>query len=373
MKISVLAQYAGNNPLIEELERVLGNQSNCEFRAIVAYISVNGLKELESSLRKFLGEKSNSVNWIVGVDQGITTRDALLYLRGIKKDFGTRFEVKVFSAGNDNFVFHPKLYWVKGERFHRLVAGSSNLTAGGLLGNFEISIRLQLDAKLKEDQRAIDEVEEIWRAFSTPDPPMDRGNLLGLSSAIALVPKATKEERKARSTLHKRRHPFNKADKGSAIRKRLRRKRQVHGKRGKVTGRKTWRQLIMDVLTETRGTQVQLPTEVLGTFFGATSRGRGTIKLSEVAHGNIVKSDWRPFVNPRSNKTHRIEITGIRGLDRPLIVVFERRAVGNFLYKVVPNSSMRYETLNELLGKRGRQTLPQSRRYLLLDRKSILG
>jgi hypothetical protein len=80
----------------------------------------------------------------------------------------------------------------------------------------------------------------------------------------------------------------------------------------------------MDILQETRQTQVQLPVEVLEGFFDGAPGRRASVTLRHTApDGTIVKTDRRPFIH-LPNDTHRLEIDAIRGLPRPQIIRFRR-------------------------------------------------
>lgn len=117
----------------------------------------------------------------------------------------------------------------------------------------------------------------------------------------------------------------------------------------------------MDILQETRQTQVQLPVEVLPAFFGKADR----IRLQQVRKDAIVKSDTRPIIH-LDNNTHRIEIDAIRGLPRPQIIRFFRpRGQSNIRYEVVLNGTKEYRALDHLLAKDGNQTRLGARRWLI--------
>ena len=116
----------------------------------------------------------------------------------------------------------------------------------------------------------------------------------------------------------------------------------------------------MDILQETRQTQVQLPVEVLASFFGTSDR----VRLHQVRKGVVVKSDTRPIIHLENN-THRIEIDAIRGLPRPQIIRFFRpRRQSSINYELILNGTKEYRELEHLLAKSGNQTRRGARRWL---------
>jgi len=118
----------------------------------------------------------------------------------------------------------------------------------------------------------------------------------------------------------------------------------------------------MDILQETRQTQVQLPVEVLPSFFV----GADDVRLRQIRRGVIVKSDVRPIIH-LGNNTHRVEIDAIRGLPRPQIIRFHRpgRSAAVIDYEVVLKGTREYRELDQLLSERGQQTRRGARRWLL--------
>src|SRR5207247_2070205 len=82
--------------------------------------------------------------------------------------------------------------------------------------------------------------------------------------------------------------------------------------------------LVMDILTETRQTQVQLPVEAMRRFFGVEPTVEASVTLRQIRAGRAISERVRPIVHLAHNNTHRIEIDTIRALPRPLIAVFSK-------------------------------------------------
>jgi hypothetical protein len=124
-------------------------------------------------------------------------------------------------------------------------------------------------------------------------------------------------------------------------------------------------ELVMDILEETRQTQVQLPVAALP-FFEAQPERRQSVTLYHVFRGSVVKSDQRPFIH-LNNNTHRLEIDAIRGLPRPQIIRFWRTSGDsrNVNYEVLLRGTNRYTQFDSLLQSKGTQTRAGARRWLV--------
>jgi hypothetical protein len=122
------------------------------------------------------------------------------------------------------------------------------------------------------------------------------------------------------------------------------------------------RELLMDILQETRRTQVQLPVEALQSFF----KDADAVRLRQIYRGVVVKTDVRPIIH-LSNNTHRIEIDAIRGLPRPQIIRFQRpgRSAAVVDYEIILNGTSKYREMDDLLAQHGQQTRDGARRWLL--------
>src|SRR5258708_5677696 len=101
MEVKILSQYAGEPSLLRELDGLLSTNEYTLFRVLVAYVSVSGLKALEDRISEFLEKKGNFLDWIVGVDQEVTGKDALEYLLYLKNKYPKSVRIRIFTAGND--------------------------------------------------------------------------------------------------------------------------------------------------------------------------------------------------------------------------------------------------------------------------------
>jgi HKD family nuclease len=141
------------------------------FRASVAFVKASGMLRLVPSLRTFM-ERGGRVEIVAGIDDGITTRQALELI--------AKYSTTAYVFNNPMTTFHPKVYLF--ETFaQRAVAfvGSSNLTVGGLFTNYEANIGLEFDLKVPSDRVAYDSILAAFR--NAIDPAT--GNAIPLNSA----------------------------------------------------------------------------------------------------------------------------------------------------------------------------------------------
>lgn len=95
-----------------------------EIKVLIAFLTEEGLRWLPE-------EKMPASNFIVGVDLGITSPDALRTLQS------SGAEVRVFQEPGR--LFHPKAIYLKTAEAEHLIIGSNNLTASGISSNHELA------------------------------------------------------------------------------------------------------------------------------------------------------------------------------------------------------------------------------------------
>jgi len=354
MRASVINQYPRQDSTADRLRALLtdfSGRESAQFRALIAFASEAGLRMLEAGLRRFL-DNGHRIFWIVGVDLGGTGREALEFLYNLKRDYAGRVDARVFSTGDNRSIFHPKVYWLDANERKVVLVGSANATAGGLTNNFEATV--QLDLEPIADEELLEELEFLWMSYSSPLPPLLAENLLEIDRSLIarLAHDHPPTDGRPREP-----HPLR-----GLVRPAPR--RLPTPSRGRPPARAhAGRELLMDILHETRQTQVQLPVEVLQSYF----IGANAVRLRQIRRGVIVKSDVRPIIH-LDNNTHRIEIDAIRGLPRPQIIRFRRpgRSAAVVNYEVVLNGTKEYRELDRLLSHRGQQTRRGARRWLLI-------
>jgi hypothetical protein len=103
---------------------------------------------------------------ILGVDQGIATHE------GLRQALQLFDAVYLFHDGKR--TFHPKLYVIEDDRRARLVIGSSNVTEGGLYTNFEASVAIDLDRRIRSDARLRKQAHDYYQSFISTGMPFRR-------------------------------------------------------------------------------------------------------------------------------------------------------------------------------------------------------
>ena len=144
-----------DNQLGVDLIAQLESDKYDSFTIMVAYAKLSGVYRLLPYMKSFK-ERHGKLRCIVGIDQNNTTYDALYQLNNIMD------ELFVFHSENFTQTFHVKCYWLSGKHDIWYAIGSSNLTAGGLFSNYEMSITNH--ATMDE---ALDNVEKLNNIYSS--------------------------------------------------------------------------------------------------------------------------------------------------------------------------------------------------------------
>ncbi len=132
--------------LLSNLNYPVGNVINQELQSAnnaqiaVAFLKYSGIKVIEDSLRKCLNN-GGDVELIAGLDFKTTDPQSIHFFIKLKKEHP---KVKFYCFGDKdknktNIVFHPKIYLFEKGRETTGIVGSTNLTRGGLISNFEVN------------------------------------------------------------------------------------------------------------------------------------------------------------------------------------------------------------------------------------------
>ena len=137
MAIQILSNL--NYPIGNIINQELQNANSVKMA--VAFLKYSGVKVIEQALNSCLNKNGN-VEIIVGLDFKTTDPQSMHYFIQLQKQvpnltfycYGDKGENKT------DVVFHPKIYlFEKGQETTGIV-GSTNLTRGGLLTNFEVNV-----------------------------------------------------------------------------------------------------------------------------------------------------------------------------------------------------------------------------------------
>lgn len=115
----------------------------------VAFVSESGVKQLEA---KLLPHAANTTIF-AGIRNDITSHQGLVALHALASD------LYIVDTGSRSVLFHPKLYFSKGDTRARMVIGSANLTLGGLNNNIEAGMLLDFDLTDAADKAAVEKIE----------------------------------------------------------------------------------------------------------------------------------------------------------------------------------------------------------------------
>ncbi|HRT58854.1 MAG TPA: phospholipase D family protein [Candidatus Paceibacterota bacterium] len=328
-----------------------------------AFASGSGVSAITPLLDVFLAD-GNEIHIIVGIDRNGTDKDALKHLHSLAQAYETQCTVQVFQAPSRQAIFHPKLYVFRKPSTLSFVIGSSNLTSGGLSANFE---SLMLFSGLPNSSPEAANAVSIWNIFAHPKPPLKRHYLRTLTRAYL-------------KTLSKRlpdRHPQESKPTSKAVRDLWRplsrlplpRSSKVRQRSQAATPPHAKQYLLMDILTETRSTQMQIPLKIVEAFFRVPRRAPADLKVSIWTDTGLSQPIDRTLVisqGPRHDRLmRRLEMPQIWGLARPLAVLFTRLpGKRRFAFRLISRNSKDYTKANRLLTQHGQQGRAE-RRFII--------
>jgi len=163
--------YTGRNQdLIDSLNEDIDGAGT--IKIIVSFIMESGVKLLEESLKTAL-HRGAKVQIITGTYLGITEPAALYRLKSLLRDRG---EIRIFKGENS---FHPKGYFIEGDKGRRVYVGSSNISKMGLVKGLEWNYIIEE----KYDCESLERFESAFDAlFQKESEEMDMGFLRNYST-----------------------------------------------------------------------------------------------------------------------------------------------------------------------------------------------
>jgi HKD family nuclease len=143
----------------------------------VAFINESGVRQIEAQLLA----NTASVTVFAGIRNDATSYQGLVRLHDA---VNTLYTVDTSAR---TFIFHPKLFLVRGKERARLLVGSANLTFAGLNRNIEAGMLLDFDLTDEDDRVLIDEIEMQFDAAvrDYPDNIVKVGSLADLDELLA--------------------------------------------------------------------------------------------------------------------------------------------------------------------------------------------
>lgn len=357
MQLDFVNQVFGTNSFANRLKLNLAHPGMSRFRALVAFVKRPGLALLEPELASFLN-RGGIMQWTVGVDCGGTSPEALEYLLGLSRSYRPRVNIMYFSAGSQYHVFHPKIYMLDSANELTAWLGSANTTGGGMFLNCECMVELVIDKTTDLAEARL--LEALWDSYSRPSPYLRRVTDAVIQKLVERYGPEQPEE-----TYNPPRHPIPRTTAHLPNLPRLPRLNRDYRPSPQPPLRPRARDLVMEILQETRDTQVQIPTDALSGYFGIRRNEIAQIKL-RYKENNATKSiKNRNIVHHRG--MHRIELETISGLRRPVVAVFRRdpRRRDTYDYEILKQGTQQYRNERRLLLHGGRRTSARSRRWLI--------
>ncbi len=161
MSIQILSNL--NYPIGNIINQELQNAQSA--RIAIAFLKYSGIKVIEKSLNQCL-DNNGSVEIIAGLDFKTTDPQSMHYLIELQKQ---KPNLKFYCYGDKdvnktNIVFHPKIYLFQGKRETTGIVGSTNLTGGGLMTNFEANVIFKESKPLYYSQ-----IEAIYNSVKFTD------------------------------------------------------------------------------------------------------------------------------------------------------------------------------------------------------------
>jgi len=153
--LTPLDQPLDNRRLIDDLKKsLISTEIYSELMIVIAYAKSGVIERLQNELKKW-SSAGNTISAYIGIDQKITSKEALLLANEL-------FDI-TYIVNHKSVTFHPKIYVFKGAKNGQVVLGSNNLTSGGLETNFEAAAIIDYDLTTEEDARLF---REYWDALS---------------------------------------------------------------------------------------------------------------------------------------------------------------------------------------------------------------
>lgn len=144
----------GPNRCIDCLRRNLKGATRADFA--VAFASLQGVSEILGELPRVA--RRNGVNILTSIYQDVTEPRALRALFRAQKHTGGKFSVRL----SKNLKFHQKLFLIGKHTGVVAIIGSSNLTAGGLMGNRELCAALDVRPNSYDARRLEEAFRDEW-------------------------------------------------------------------------------------------------------------------------------------------------------------------------------------------------------------------
>ncbi len=120
----------------------------------IAFVNSGGVSLIATELARH-GRKTIA---FIGVRNDITS------LQAAKQLLSLGVTLYVVDTGSRRVIYHPKIYFVRGQVQTRLIVGSANLTPGGLNNNIEAGVAVECDMGDRADRLLVESIEGVFDA-----------------------------------------------------------------------------------------------------------------------------------------------------------------------------------------------------------------
>ncbi len=274
----------------EKLEQFLISDTSYNRLDMYFYeVTCSGWETIQPVLQQWLEKKKRrTANIYCGLSHWLSEPAALSEMMRVLPR-----RIRVVQRGYG--IFHPKAYVFRDRRRVDCFIGSNNLTRAGMLGNFEMGVRLTVLDTNKASWYALDEWEN---------------SVQSISSLLTKKLLAIYEEEYQHMRRLPREHP------GVVGKKRARLQATAV-----AAGLPTPKSVVMEVMpkeTGAGGSQLQIPNDVALSFFGLVENGRRNVRIKNVGTGEIADLTLTNY----GNHTRRLSIRQLAEVDRPCIIWF---------------------------------------------------
>jgi hypothetical protein len=362
--------------LLQECQRATGGGAS------FAWASGRGVNLLLENERFVQFLRQHAFDLIIGVD-AVTDDGALRALSRVQTEL-PNLAVSVFLNQYAGSMFHPKVCWFSRGNKGALVAGSGNLTEGGLSRNWEAFTVTALD------EAGLTDVQSQWEAWKesyrddlfepTNEAVIQRAMrnaamataaaaTAAAAAATTAVSGTTPIVTAARKTLAKR-LPGNKQIGTAPVRPAASAQASAPKLGTPPTAPAPLDVLIAEIpRASTRWNQANFDLENYEGYFGAKVGTTRHLFLRHVnPNGELGDTETRPSVAVKSSNW-RFELAAAAGLRYPEngrpIAIFLKQASRNFLYRLLMPGDSGYSIAEKLLTKNWRGPVGRIRRVRL--------
>jgi hypothetical protein len=168
--------FQGGTDLRDFLQAVAAGPGHTTLRMVVAWAKRSGLARVAGELTA-IRARGGTVAAIVGVSEGGATE------QGLRMLIEHTDEAYVFH--DRRRTFHPKVYLAESGDHAMLLAGSHNLTAGGLAWNYEAGLWVDLDLTLDTDRAIRDDAVGYFDQLRSDTSACQRLDTTSLQAMLA--------------------------------------------------------------------------------------------------------------------------------------------------------------------------------------------